>query len=206
MDPASHGLEADSRSYAVLERATLAIKGVPGLVCEIGTRRGGSARVIIDSLVRNGDHGRTLICLDPYGNIEYATRQGVICRIDYTNQMRNDTLRNLYAYAADKPVNVHLLVLEDTEYFRRFADGFPTYDQNKTLQATYALVFFDGPHDIPSIKTEIDFFQPRSRPGSIWVFDDITHYDHDGRVEPYLLKIGWVLVEKVWPKASYRRT
>ena len=54
------------------------------IVCEIGTRRGGSAKWIIDSLVGNDDLDRTFITIDPYGNIEYNHGDG---DVDYKNQL-----------------------------------------------------------------------------------------------------------------------
>lgn len=198
----STGLECDSGSYDVLERA---VEKAPlgGLFLEIGTRRGGSTKVMIDALIKRAD-GQVLICLDPWGNIEYAEREGVKRRLDYTNQMRADALKNLYAYTHNKPISLHVLTLEDTEFFARYADGFPVYDQNKQILKDYSCVFFDGPHDVDSLKVEIDFFNQRKIPGATWVFDDIYHYyPHDEVIEPYLFKLGWKLFEKKAPKASY---
>ena len=60
----------DSQEYEVLTNAVNQIKGVPGAVVEIGTRRGGSAKMIIDTLANNHDTNRSMFCIDPYGNIE----------------------------------------------------------------------------------------------------------------------------------------
>lgn len=201
----STGLETDSSSYDVLERA---VQKAPqgGLYLEIGTRRGGSTKVMIDALARQQlQEFPTLICLDPWGNIEYAERQGVKRRLDYTNSMRDDTLKNLYAYVHHKPVSLHVLTLEDTEYFERFKDGFPVYDQNKKFFKNYSCVFFDGPHDVETLMIEIGFFNQRKLPGTIWVFDDIQgYYPHDEQIEPLLFKLGFELLEKKTPKASYK--
>jgi hypothetical protein len=197
------GLVTDSEAYDILQDAVKAVKGVPGLCLEIGTRRAGSTKIIIDALLANGDLGRSIVCLDPYGSILYAAEEGKKLRIDYTNEMRKDTLCNLHKYARRKPVNVFLLILEDTEYFNRFADGYPVYDHEKRLINEYAMVFFDGPHDVQSVVKEIDFFQSRTPVGGMWVFDDITSYPHDQVVEPKLFELGWKLVNKKAPKASY---
>jgi len=199
----STGLTTDSGSYDVLERAVKQAQ-CGGLIMEIGTRRGGSTKIIIDAMLASGKQGDTLVCVDPYGNIEYAEREGVVRRLDYTNQMRNDTAKNLFAYVHDKPINVHLLVLEDTEYFKRYSDGFPVYNESKQLLQDYTCIFYDGPHDVASLKVEIDFFQSRTGPGAVAVFDDIAgYYPHDEVTEPYLLSLGWELMEKQAPKASY---
>ncbi|OGR84838.1 MAG: hypothetical protein A2901_03985 [Elusimicrobia bacterium RIFCSPLOWO2_01_FULL_54_10] len=201
----SDGIEVDSSSYEILSGAAKAIKGVPGLCLEMGTRRGGSAKIIINSLIENGDLGRSLLCIDPYGDIVHANEEGKFDRVDYTNRMRSDTMRNLYKFAHGKPVDLYLITLEDTEYFKRFADGYPIYNKEKQLINKYALVFFDGPHDIESVMKEIEFFQPRSPKGSLWVFDDINKYPHDEAIEPKLFELGWKLVAKKSPKASYTK-
>ena len=113
-------------------------------------------------------------------------------------------MKHLYAYVHQKPISLHVLTLEDTEYFSRFGDGFPVYNEEKHVEITYAHVFFDGPHDVKSLKKEIDFFHSRSVKGSTWVFDDVVgYYPHDEQIEPYLQELGWKLLEKQAPKASY---
>ena len=201
----SDGIEADSSAYDILSDAAKAIKGIPGLCLEIGTRRAGSAKIIVNALLANGDLKRSIVCLDPYGNIIHANEEGKYDRVDYTNDMRRDTQRNLYKYVHGKAVNLYLLILEDVEYFKRFSDGYPVYDDHKRLINQYALVFFDGPHDIQSVMREIEFFQSRTPLGGLWVFDDINKYPHDEAVEPELFKLGWKLVAKKSPKASYVR-
>ena len=201
----STGLVGDSGAYDILDRATRACAEVPGPMVEIGTRRGGSTKVIIDAILACPDVDRSLICIDPYGNIEYQSHEDRKVRLDYDNSMRDDTLKNLYAYTHGKKVNLFVLIMEDTEYFKRFADGYPVYQFNKRIEDKYSLVFFDGPHDVASLKAEIDFFNSRSNIDSHWVFDDIQYYPHDVEVEPLLFSLGWELVEKRNPKASYKK-
>lgn len=198
-------LETDNADYHVLQNAVKAVKNVPGMICEIGTRRGGSLAHIINALGENQDINRNIVFIDPYGNIEYAQKDDVKrTATDYTNLMRNETLAALYFHVGRHPVNPVPMIMEDTEFFRRFADGVPFYMGNKIIETQYALVFFDGPHDVPSILAEIDFFQPRSPLGAIWVFDDVVgYYDHD-KIESTILSTGWKLLEKTDRKASYR--
>ncbi len=199
----SDGIETDSSAYDLLSGAAKAVKGIPGLCLEIGTRRAGSTKIIISALLANEDFGRSIVCVDPYGNLVHANEEGKYDRVDYTNRMRSDTQRNLYKYVHGKSVNVYLLILEDVEYFKRFSDGYPVYDDVKQLMNQYALVFFDGPHDIQSVMREIEFFQSRTPRGGMWVFDDINKYPHDQAIEPKLFELGWKLVAKKSPKASY---
>ena len=215
----------DSSEYEILANAAKSIKGVPGSVVEIGTRRGGSAKLIIDSLVANRDTNRPMFCIDPYGNIEYSctnlsvTVHGINAkiqgdpkskdianpvRLDYTNDMRNRTIPSLYYYAYQAGLNFSFFCLEDSEFFRIYADGVPVYDQYKTIENQYAMVFFDGPHDNPSVHLETDFFIERSPKGAMFVYDDIWMYDHDA-IEQKLFAHGFETVEKKTIKASYVR-
>jgi cephalosporin hydroxylase len=197
-------LTTDSGAYHILYNAAASIKDVPGLVLEIGTRRGGSAKIIIDGLSSVGDR-RTVICCDPYGNIAYnPTDSQIGVRLDYTNNMRNETIPALLSYGYFKGMNMLFFNMEDTEFMDRFANGVPIYNQYKTVEDKYALVFFDGPHDAPSIIKEVQHFAERSTVGSKFVFDDIAWYNHDA-VEVELEKYGFQLVEKQEPKASYVR-
>jgi len=197
-------LETDSADYHVLGNAATAIKDVQGTVCELGTRRGGSMKVIVDALLANGDLGRNVLCIDPYGNIEYATDENCVIRCDYTNDMRNESYEAIYNYAQGKPVNIVMCNLEDTEFFLRFSDGYPFYNQFKQISNIYALVFFDGPHNQASLMREIQFFDSRTPLGGMWVFDDILVYPHD-QLEDWMLRNGFEIVEKTQRKASYRR-
>ena len=195
-------LETDSADYHVLTNAVKRIKHVKGILCEMGTRRGGSLALIVSALLDNEDLYRNVVCIDPYGNIEYSHREGVVSKLDYTNQMRNECMISIYAFLLNRPVNVVFHCLEDTEFFNRYDDGVPFYNETKTVETKYALVFFDGPHDKKSILREIDFFHRRSAEGAMWIFDDLSFYDHDA-IERVLFDKGWSLVEKTGVKGSY---
>lgn len=215
----------DSTDYDILHRGVLAARGVEGAIVEIGTRRGGSAKLIIDTLVQNNDARRSMFCIDPYGNIEYSytnkaasvhypgkqlegdpqsTEVTQPMRLDYTNDMRNRIIPSLYYYAYNAGLNFTFFCLEDTEFFNRYGDGVPVYDQYKKMENAYALVFFDGPHDNSGVNREVDFFIPRTPIGGVYVFDDIWMYDHES-VEQKIFAQGFELIEKKEIKASYVR-
>ncbi|MGA1048839.1 MAG: hypothetical protein ACO3UU_12595, partial [Minisyncoccia bacterium] len=63
-------LETDSFDYDVLYNAAKSVVNVDGLLCEIGIRRGGSLKYIIDGVSSNKH--KTIIAIDPYGNIDYG--------------------------------------------------------------------------------------------------------------------------------------
>lgn len=197
-------LETDCEDYHVLTNAVKEIKNVQGIVCEIGTRRGGSMKLIIDALLANGDFNRNVIGIDPYGNLEYISGEGKKVRYDYTNQMRNETMIALYDYVVDKPVNLVMYHLEDTEFFERFKNGVPFYNNFKTTLNSYSLVFFDAPHGLDAIKQEMDFFYHRTPPGGVWVIDDIHVIPYES-IKNLLKQAGFEIVEETKIKASYRK-
>lgn len=188
-------LPGDSLDYELLYMAAASIKGIPGAVCEIGTRRGGSLRYIIDGLISVDDYNRNVVCIDPYGNIEYASGENEVIKQDYTNTMRNESLPNIYMYIQNRPINVVFFCLEDTEFFSRFADGVPFYQEYKEVINQYAMVFFDGPHDTPSLIKELEFFYPRSVVGTQFVFDDVGLYPHEA-IHENLVSNGFQLAQR----------
>lgn len=215
----------DSQEYEILANAVANIGQTPGGVVEIGTRRGGSAKLIIDTLVANHNNHRSMFCIDPYGNIDleitninasvhYPGKYEVegdpmskdasfATKFDYTNDMRNRIIPSLYYYAFQSGLNFTFFCLEDTEFFERYGDGVPVYDEKKSYVDQYAFVFFDGPHTNEAVITETEFFQTKSPVGAVWVFDDIWMYDHDMIEEKYLFPNGWEVLEKKQIKASY---
>lgn len=217
----------DSQEYEILFNAARNIKGVEGAVVEIGTRRGGSAKIIIDGLESNQDTNRSMFCIDPYGNIDLEITNlsasihypgqyklegdpqskdtSFATKFDYTNDMRNRVIPSLYYYAYQRGLNFTFFCLEDTEFFNRYADGVPVYQEFKKFENQYAFVFFDGPHTNEAVQTEIDFFLPRSVKGTTYVFDDIWMYDHD-KFEKIILDNGFEILEKKNIKASYHKT
>lgn len=216
----------DSQEYEILVKAVEEIGHTPGAIVEIGTRRGGSAKMIIDALVGTRNNHRSMFCIDPYGNIDYpytnkglslhygtnAIKEGdpqdtdkiTLLKLGYNNEMRNRTIPSLYFYAYNAGLNFTFFCLEDTEFFNRYSDGVPVYDEHKKLETEYAFVFFDGPHDNNSLNIECEFFINRAPVGAVFVFDDIGMYDHNKIVEQnWLFNNGFELLEKGNTKASY---
>tara|TARA_R110000772_G_scaffold246111_2_gene359726 strand:+ start:509 stop:1108 length:600 start_codon:yes stop_codon:yes gene_type:complete len=184
-------LDEDSLDYDVLRRAALNTVNVAGMACEIGVRRGGSIQHIFTAWKSSG---KTVVAVDPYGDIAYNATDTITKRYDYTNAMKHNSMAQIYALAATSGINLIFFNLEDTEFFARFANGVPVYDVEKTINKVYSLVFFDGPHDTTSILTEVEWFASRSVLGAYWVFDDIATYDHN-TVENRVLELGFTLVE-----------
>ena len=149
--------------------------------------------------------------MDRYGNIEYNHGDGNIgsnISVEgFTNKMRNETIPLLYIYALERLNNFIFFNLEDTEFFKKYKDGIPIYSDQlgKRFESIYALVFFDGPHDYESVCKEVEFFNKRTPIGAVYVFDDVSNYNHNLLEEKYLFESGWEIFQKSNRKISYKK-
>jgi hypothetical protein len=213
----------DSSEYEILCEGAAKIKDIPGAVVEIGSRRGGSAKLIIDTLVANDDTNRSMFCIDPYGDIEvYCTNLNITqhnipaeitgdpnsvedfvpLRFGFDNQMRNRVIPSLYYYAYQRGLNFQFFCLEDNEFFKAFPNGVPVYDRYKEYMNSYAFVFFDGPHINDALIEEVNFFGNRAPMGAVWVFDDVWMYNHK-EIEDIVLGYGFDVITRGNVKISY---
>lgn len=196
-------LPGDSGDYHLLTLGVQLSREVEGMTCEIGLRRGGGSKHIIDAIAKHCP-GKVHIAIDPYGSIAYEHKEKHFVRLDYTNDMLAECMANVFPYAQSKRVQFIFFNLEDTEFFKRYADGVPIYDIQKRIEEKYSFVHFDGPHAVEPLLAEIDFFCSRIRKGSCFAFDDVVdYYDHD-EVERNLFQRGFKLIEKTHQKALYR--
>ncbi len=182
-------ISGDSDEYWFLTEAVELSAHLPHPCVEIGLRRGMGTKTIIDA-VRWFCPEKTVISIDPYGNIPYIGREkdGYV-HLDYTNQMKAETQAALWAYIAENPVDYHFYCWTDTEFFKRIYDFVPVYTGNFSIMGytEYSMCHLDGPHTVVDVKAELDYFIPRMPVGGIIVFDDITpdFYDHS-QIEAYI--------------------
>jgi hypothetical protein len=197
------GLCGDSYEYEILQKGVL-LSPVEGIFLEIGLRRAGGTKLIIDTLHENGVPG-LVIAIDPYGNIGYQVSEDYFGHCDYTNEMRNETLSLLYEYIRDKNINFMFYNMEDIEFFYRYSDGIPVYtNSGKFYHNQYAFVHFDGPHSVKDVLKEIEFFLPRVVQNSCFVFDDINSFDHSP-IEKVMEENKFKLIEKGERKSLFRK-
>ena len=198
------GFEVDGLHYNILTDACehIAKNKVQGAILEIGTRRGGSSAIITSYLSERGIKDRVFVSIDPYGDIELKTDIHVPQRYDYDNKMRDETIPRLHHFASNLGFNFISMPMEDTEFFRRYADGIPVYNQYKEIINQYALVFLDGPHTTEAVMAETEFFAPRIPINGAIIYDNIGFYNHDA-VEQRLFKEGFILIGEEWSKKAY---
>jgi hypothetical protein len=186
-------ISGDSKEYEFFDEAIKLLKNPIGVSVEIGVRRGMGTKCIIDAY-RKYHPGVKLkhLGIDPYGDIIYRTADSDLGgRLDYTNKMKQEALLDLIKEYPE----FNFINLEDSEFFKRFADGYPVYDNEKKLLTQYEMVHFDGPHDTQSVMKEVNFFLDRKPKQCVYVFDDIDTHDID-RIGEHLIWNGFKEIKK----------
>ena len=67
------------------------------------------------------------------------------------------------------------------------------------------IVFFDGPHTTLAATKETIFFGERSKPGTVFVFDDYPKYNLNIILEIAVNNFGFMLLKKGKNKISLKR-
>jgi len=186
-------ISGDSKEYEFFDEAIKLLKNPIGVSVEIGVRRGMGTKCIIDAY-RKYHPGVKLkhLGIDPYGDIIYRTADSDLGgRLDYTNKMKQEALLDLIKEYPE----FNFINLEDSEFFKRFADGYPVYDNEKKLLTQYEIVHFDGPHDTESVMNEVNFFVERKPEQCVYIFDDIDTHDID-RIGEHLIWNGFKEIKK----------
>ena len=193
-------ITGDSKEYEFFDEAIQLLKNPIGVSVEIGVRRGMGTKCIIDAYRKYHPSIQLKhLGIDPYGNILYRTSDGDKGgRLDYTNKMKQDAL---LAIIKEYP-EFNFVNLEDSEFFKRFADGYPIYDFEKKLLTQYETVHFDGPHDTESVMKEVNFFLERRPKQCVYIFDDIDTHDID-KIGEHLIWNGFKQFKKGKRKAVF---
>ena len=197
-------IEGDSGDYELITTAINCIpKDLPGIACEIGIRRGLGCKYIIDAVEGRLVH-TPVMGIDCYGNLPYAFKENLWVGMDYTNEMRNETIGELYQYAGAKGINFIFINLTDTEFFKRFADGIPIYSETETIVNEYIFAHLDGPHQSDALLKEFNWLNERMQSGATIVFDDVSFYDFD-KVHKHVLSNNWRTLNLSSIKISYQK-
>lgn len=191
----------DSAEYEFLTEAVEMSKDVEGVLCEVGLRLGMGTKTIIDAAMP----GRTVISIDPFGNIPYTGREHVgDVRLDYTNDMYKQVLADMSAYVLDKPIEWILFKMTDEQFFDKFSGGIPLYDTEAYWCNKYAMVHLDGPHTVDALCREGLFFSVRMDKGATLAVDDVTiDFVDISPVNSYYKTIGLELVKEGLKKNIY---
>jgi hypothetical protein len=93
----------------------------------------------------------------------------------------------------------------DDEFMKRFHDGVPIYRNEKEVINKYDLVHFDGPHKTIDVLKEVLFFAERSKPGTVFIFDDYPKYNMDLILKVIVNDYGFMLLKQGKNKISLKR-
>ena len=193
-------IQGDSKEYEFFDEAVKLLKNPIGVSVEIGVRLGMGSSCIMNAYRKYHPHIKLKhLGIDPYGNILYRTADSDPGgKLNYTNNMKQVAVSKLIqGYPEFNFVN-----LEDSEFFKRFADGYPVYDLEKRLLTQYELIHFDGPHDTDSVINEVNFFMERKPKQCVYILDDIYSFNID-KVGEHLIWNGFKEFKKGSRKAVY---
>ena len=189
-------IAGDSFEYEILEEACKTL-GDDLFTAEIGVREGKGSQIILNELIKK-KHWH--IGIDPYGNLDYQHYDNSgSYTADYTNTMKQQLIKDL-----DYP-NFTLYQLGDDEFMKSFYDGVPIYREKKEIINTYDLVHFDGPHKTVDVINEAIFFGKRSKPGSVFIFDDYPYYDMDAVLKIIVNEFSFELLKQGKSKIALKR-
>lgn len=199
-------LDFDHNGHEVLYQAAYDIKEIPGIICEIGIREGGGMGMMMQACIDSVNTDHIFLGIDPYGNVPYTWKEGVVVQLDYTNSMKNRTLSALYNFAHIHNLYFDFYCLQDLEFFKKFKEGIPYYNETSSYINSYALVHLDGPHAVKELLEELEFFKPRISLGGYIVLDDVSDYYDLSSLQNFLLKDEeFELVLNDGKKASYKK-
>lgn len=187
MENKTYNIEGDSDEYWFLSEAIELSKKVDGACIELGNRRGMGLKYMANAIAEFCPQ-KPLIGVDPYGHLPYAHKEGEIVRLDYTNVMKFEGLSAINSYMADSGINFVHINMTDTDFFSYYKNGVPVYDLERSVVIKYSCIHLDGPHDVESLKIELDFFIPRMDIGATIVFDDVKDFYDHSQIEKYIAK------------------
>ncbi len=196
-------MNGDSLESEILAEALKVSTDVEGLTLEIGARCGGSTLVFLDHHATTRE-GKSHIAIDPFGGIPYHYLNVCMKTGIYTNSIRDMFVIELFNKCKEHELNAVYFQLEDTEFFKRFPDGVPIYENNKkTVVSKYSCVFIDGQHTLVSVQNAFEFFKDRISQGGTIVFDDIDQYPHMEEFHSIVLDEGFKTLTQGERKISY---
>lgn len=161
-------IETDSGESNLLEKWTKDFDCQGYYSCEIGIRKGGSSKIIMDNVKNNFLH----IGVDPYGDRKYehfdkgsGIRHLSGVSPTYPDTMRDEMLKDFKWYLNSGKYRFHNMT--DTDFMYH-----PQYKESK-----FAFVMLDGPHTTHEVLTEAVWFANKAAPNTRIVFDDWVTYD-----------------------------
>ena len=161
-------IESDSGESELLEKWAKDFDCQGYYSCEIGVRKGGSSKIIMDNVKNNFLH----VGVDPYGDRKYehfdkgsGIRHNSGVSPTYPDTMRDEMLKDFKWYLNSGKYRFHNMT--DTDFMHH-----QQYKESK-----FAFVMLDGPHTTNDVLTEAVWFANKSAPNARIIFDDWITYN-----------------------------
>lgn len=200
-------LTGDSDEYDFLAKAVEVSKDVEGMCIELGLRLGLGSKTIIDA-VREFCPNKLVVSVDPFGNIPYTGREpDGETHYDYTDDMRNECMANMWAYIKENPVDYRFIQLSDYDFFEVYKGGIWRYGYNGGKgEYRYSMVHLDAQHTVKDVSRQIIWFNGWMNRGATLVIDDVTPDFLDFEPIEHLLKgLQWEELKRGGKKSLWRK-
>jgi len=153
----------DEKLKVVKDCLLLAPKGV---FLEVGTRRGGTALMAL-----NTDNCEILIFIDPYGSKPYIDQNGVAPYV-FPDQWWIESLSLISGKARELTKIVLPFKFTSYEYMDHNFELWLNGDTRFKDDLLYSYVLLDGDHTTEVVQKEINYFSTRMRKGGVLLVDN----------------------------------
>lgn len=151
------------------QQLIMAHEAAPGRISiEVGTRKGGSALLLLQVLMRlYRPPFPLLVSVDPYGGKPYHGGDAIVPML-----YGDDTYTEMRQRLASWPFHVHFKLT--SLVFARQLLGQEIWSQGRSqLLTDLAFVLLDGEHDLETVRAELSYFKPVMAKGGRIVIDNI---------------------------------
>lgn len=200
-------ISGDSDEYWFLTEAVELSKDVEGMCLELGLRLGKGTQTIIDA-VRTHCSDKLVVSVDCYGNVPYTGREpDGETHYDYTDDMRNNCMADLWAYIKENPVDYRFIQMTDRDYFFYFDSSIPIYGYDGVrYEDFYSMVHLDAQHTVVDIIRQTNWFNERMETGATIVIDDVTPDFLDFEpIKKHLIKLGFEHIKTGGKKSLWKK-
>jgi predicted O-methyltransferase YrrM len=158
--------------------------------CEVGTRSGDSAILLLDA-IRESGKSRWLFTVDPYGDKPYHGADSY----DYGEQHYRNAMKGLSDFAYEHDL-LHCHYRMRSQEFGWMCENIEFWYGRGTHRQKYGFVYLDGEHRVEAVAKELEYFLPRLVPGGVIVIDDI------GMLGGAVPLDGEIALGKLWYRKS----
>ena len=138
---------------------------------EIGTRRGGSALLLLIAIKESGCR-RPLLTVDPYGKMEYEQNDKIRIK-EYGEGYYREAMKVLADYCVEtEMIHSHFRMTSD-EFMKIYPQITLYYEGQILPKEEFGLVYLDGDHHIDIVTREVEYFYPKIVRGGLLSIDDI---------------------------------